>query len=251
MWVLARAQHFLRICTHTQTTLISNDLCPPMLFKLRSCKNCSITNNIAPMHTRNPWARVGMGMSMGTHCRALVLTHDTMEKNHWLRVFGVAWSPYLVLGLPPRGGFWKWSKWPWNIICLMSCRNPCRLSIHLAFTYSIALVPQASCEADLDRLCFSHYWECLKCNCHKLSVSCAKWPLGPSKSRGHPTQPLQSNGQDLVNGWFFHGKNQRPLEHSWGFHSRPTQTSFKSPSSWSKSKHFKLRQPLDFGLRVL
>ena len=34
-WI--RAQHFLRICTHTQTTPINNNLCPPMLFKLRPC----------------------------------------------------------------------------------------------------------------------------------------------------------------------------------------------------------------------
>jgi hypothetical protein len=35
---------FLRICTHTQTIIINNDLCPPM------------SNNIAPMPTQNPWA---------------------------------------------------------------------------------------------------------------------------------------------------------------------------------------------------
>ena len=47
------------------------------------------------------------------------------------------WSSGFVLGLPPRGGFWKLSKWPWNKIHLMPCRNPCRLYIHLTFTYSI------------------------------------------------------------------------------------------------------------------
>jgi hypothetical protein len=38
-WVL-EPDIFLRICTHTQTITISNDLCPPvptMLFKLRPC----------------------------------------------------------------------------------------------------------------------------------------------------------------------------------------------------------------------
>jgi hypothetical protein len=29
------------------------------------------------------------------------------------------------------------SKWPWNMIHPMPCKNPCRLSIHLAFTYSV------------------------------------------------------------------------------------------------------------------
>ena len=35
---------FLWICTHTQTITINNDLCPPMLFKLRPCiqKLCNV-----------------------------------------------------------------------------------------------------------------------------------------------------------------------------------------------------------------
>ena len=33
--------------------------------------------------------------------------------------------------------FWKYSKWPLNMIHLMPCRNPCKLHIHLAFTYSV------------------------------------------------------------------------------------------------------------------
>jgi hypothetical protein len=45
-------------------------------------------------------------------------------------------------------------------------------------------------------------------------------------------------------------KNRRPLNHSLGFHSRPTQTSFESPSPSSKSNHFKMRQTLDFGHSV-
>ena len=54
--------------------------------------------------------------------------------NQWLWVFRVPWSTGLVLGLPPRGGFWKYSKWPWNTIHSMPHRNPCRLYNHLAFT---------------------------------------------------------------------------------------------------------------------
>ena len=38
---------------------------------------------------------------------------------------------------PPRDDLKKQSKWPWNMIHLMPCRNPCRLYIHLAFTYSV------------------------------------------------------------------------------------------------------------------
>ena len=46
------------------------------------------------------------------------------------------WLHGFVLGLPPSGGFWQESKWPWNMIHLIPCRNPCKLYIHLAFTYS-------------------------------------------------------------------------------------------------------------------
>ena len=54
----------------------------------------------------------------------------------WLWAFGATWSPTgFVLGLPLRGGFWQWSKWPCNMIHLVPCKNPCRLYIHLAFTY--------------------------------------------------------------------------------------------------------------------
>jgi hypothetical protein len=45
-------------------------------------------------------------------------------------------------------------------------------------------------------------------------------------------------------------RNRRPLDHSLGVHSRPTQTFFESPSPSSKSSHFKMRQPLDFGHSV-
>jgi hypothetical protein len=49
---------------------------------------------------------------------------------------------------------------------------------------------------------------------------------------------------------FLMKNNRRPLDHSLGFHSRPTQTSFESPSPSSMSNHFKLRRPLDFGHSV-
>jgi hypothetical protein len=45
-------------------------------------------------------------------------------------------------------------------------------------------------------------------------------------------------------------RNRRPLYHSLGFHSRPTQTSFESLSPSSKSNYFKMRRPLDFGHSV-
>ena len=56
-----------------------------------------------------------------------VLTYDKTKWNQRLWAFGVPCSPGLVLGLPPRGGFWKQSKWPWNMIHLVPCRIPCRL----------------------------------------------------------------------------------------------------------------------------
>ena len=57
-------------------------------------------------------------------CR--VLTHDKIQ-----------FSNSFVLLLLSRGGFWIESKWPWNMIHLASCRNPCRLYIRLACTYSV------------------------------------------------------------------------------------------------------------------
>jgi hypothetical protein len=60
---------------------------------------------------------------------------DRIKQQLW--AFGVPWSPGFVLGMPPRGGFQKWSKWPWDMIHSMPCRNPCRLYIHLAFTYFV------------------------------------------------------------------------------------------------------------------
>ena len=49
-----------------------------------------------------------------------------------------------------------------------------------------------------------------------------------------PKQPLQCNGQDLVNVCFsiWFQKNRRPLDHSLGFHSHLTQIFFKSLSPW-------------------
>ena len=57
--------------------------------------------------------------------------------NQWLWAFRVPWSSGFVLDLRPRCDFWKSSKRPWNMIHLMPCRNPCRLYIHLPFTYSV------------------------------------------------------------------------------------------------------------------
>jgi hypothetical protein len=45
-------------------------------------------------------------------------------------------------------------------------------------------------------------------------------------------------------------KNRRPLDHSLGFHSRLTQTSFESPSPSSKSIHIESQQSFDFDLSV-
>ena len=39
---------------------------------------------------------------------------DKNTINEWLWDFRVPWSPDIVLGLPPRGWYWKQSKRPWN-----------------------------------------------------------------------------------------------------------------------------------------
>ena len=65
-------------------------------------------------------------------------THDKKYRiKQRLWAFGVSWSPGFVSGLPPRGGFWKQSKQPWNIIQSMPCRSAHRLYNHLAFTYYV------------------------------------------------------------------------------------------------------------------
>jgi hypothetical protein len=67
-----------------------------------------------------------------------IFTHDKngIKQQSW--AFGMPWSPGFVLGLPLRGGFWKSSKWPWNMIHSMQCRKLCRLYMHLALsTYSV------------------------------------------------------------------------------------------------------------------
>ena len=56
--------------------------------------------------------------------------------------FGVPWSPGFVLSLPPRLQETVFEDIPsdhepWTMIQLMPCRNPCRLYIHLPFTYSV------------------------------------------------------------------------------------------------------------------
>ena len=53
--------------------------------------------------------------------------------------FRVPWSPGFASGLPPWGVFWKWSKWPWNMIHWMPRRNPWRLYISHILTYSVGL----------------------------------------------------------------------------------------------------------------
>jgi hypothetical protein len=82
----------------------------------------------------------------------------------------VPWSPGFVSGLPPRGGFRKKSKWPWDMIYLMPRMNLCRLYIYLAFTYSVGL-SSGVWSRDLDRLHLFHQWECLKRNGRGLSIS--------------------------------------------------------------------------------
>jgi hypothetical protein len=70
----------------------------------------------------------------------------------------------------------------------------CHVEIHVDYTSILhshtPLVPQAECEANLDRPRLFHQWECLKCNGHRPSVSCVKWPLSTDlffncRSGGH------------------------------------------------------------------
>ena len=57
----------------------------------------------------------------------------------------------------------------------------CHVGVLVYFTSilhsHILLGSQVECEANLDMLHLLHQWECLKCNGHRLSISCVKWPL--------------------------------------------------------------------------
>ena len=66
-----------------------------------------------------------------------VCAHMISRINQRSWAFGMPWSPSFASGLPPRGGLWKQSKWHWHVIHRIPRRNPCRLHIHLAFTYSL------------------------------------------------------------------------------------------------------------------
>ena len=78
--VRSRAQHFLQIYTHTQTTPISNNLCPPIAWHVptnahpcsSNCahvfKICNVTNNIVPMPIHaHPWTIISHSCPPKTH----------------------------------------------------------------------------------------------------------------------------------------------------------------------------------------
>ena len=105
-----------------------------------------------------------------------------------------AWSPSFVLGLTPRGGFWKLCKWPWNAIYLMPCPTPCKLYIHFAFTYILPLIgpPSVVWSSELwTGSAFVHQRECVKCNGHRPSVSYVKWPLSCAMAVSKLSSPNQ------------------------------------------------------------
>ena len=96
--------------------------------------------------------------------------------------------------------FLKVFQWLWNMIHLIPCRNPCRLYIHLAFTYSLrwslkhrVMQTWTGSAFSTNEMATSHIHTfsllCVcnsqlpfppmrvrTCNCHGLSVSCVKWP---------------------------------------------------------------------------
>ena len=89
---------------------------------------------LVPTHFQNHgvWSWI-----LGCSVKSCPDPHVVMWRNQRLSIFGVPWSPNFVLGLPPRDDFWEQSKWPWKMVHSTPCRNPCRLHIRLAFTYSV------------------------------------------------------------------------------------------------------------------
>ena len=84
-----------------------------------------------------------------------------------------------------------------------TCSIRCHLGILVGFTsilHSLTpLVPQAQCEANLDRLRLFHQWECLKCNGHWLSISCVKWFALGAKTRGISSRAITTSIRVLCN----------------------------------------------------
>ena len=86
-YLQSRAQLFLRICTHTHTTPISSDLCPPMLFKF------------APMYSKIVTLPIKLP----------IISHPCPPKSH---EHGWAWAPNVGLCYRVSGPslFWKTKK---------------------------------------------------------------------------------------------------------------------------------------------
>ena len=81
------------------------------------------------------WSHMSLGPQPNVFSMNLLFMRAWQKQNrinHQLWAFEVPWSLDFVVGLHPRDGFWKESKWPWNMIHSMPCRNPCRRYIHLA-----------------------------------------------------------------------------------------------------------------------
>ena len=97
--------------------------------------------------------------------------------NHRLWTFRVPWSLGFVLGLPPRGGSWKQSKWPWDTIHSMPCRNSCRI-LHPSRIHALRWSLKRSGKRTWTGSVFPTNGRCLKCtNGNGLSVSCGNWEV--------------------------------------------------------------------------
>ena len=78
------------------------------------------------------------------------------NKSTVVSIWSAKVSQFSWLSLPPKSGFWKYSKWPWNMIHSMLCRTPCTtLYIHLAFTYSLRWFPTRRVKQPLTGSTFS------------------------------------------------------------------------------------------------
>ena len=104
-----------------------------------------------------PWPQPNVVSMIFYSCMS---SHMIKYNNQRLWAFGAPWSP----------GFWKQSKW--NFIHLKPYRTPCRLYMHLAFTYFVG--SSGVVWSKLEPTQPSHQWECLKCNGRMLWVSCVK-----------------------------------------------------------------------------
>ena len=142
-------------------------------------KSCSVIHGPSSV----VWSHIWLGPqpnAIWMNCYSCGSSH--VMKDNKSTIVSVRSAMVLWLCVRPTSKTWFWKispsdheTWPtW-----------CHVGIHVDFSSLFhshtPLVPQAWCEANLDRLHLLHQWECLKCDGHGLWGPLHTW----AKSRDH------------------------------------------------------------------